>query len=71
VAQLGERVWNHFELAAHSQAWLYGVLLLKLPREVLLNPALWTPGIRGIAFGLPVATALKMVWLLGIGRDVV
>lgn len=54
-----------------QQAWLYGVLLLKLPREVLFNPALWTPGIKGIAFGLPVATALKAVWLLGIGRDVV
>ena len=54
-----------------SQLWLYAVLLSTLPRAVVLDRSQWTSSISGIAFGLPVATALNLVWLLGIGRDVV
>ena len=53
------------------QLWLYAVLLSTLPRAVVVDRSQWTPSISGIAFGLPVATALKLVWLMGVGRDVV
>jgi hypothetical protein len=53
------------------QAWLFAVLFSKLPSEVLRNSELWTPSIAGILYGLPVATALKLLWVFGIGRDVV
>ena len=52
-----------------TQIWLYAVLFFKLPQEVLHNTSLWTPAIRGIAFGLPAATVLKLCWIFGIGRD--
>lgn len=54
-----------------KQVWLYTILFTKLPKAVLYNTAVWTPSIKGIAYGLPLATALKAVWLFGIGRDVV
>ena len=53
------------------QAWLFAVLFSKLPSDVLRNSALWTPSIAGILYGLPVATAIKLLWVFGIGRDVV
>lgn len=49
----------------------YAALATKLPKQVLFNPSLWTSSIKGIVYGLPVATLLKLVWLFGIGRDVV
>jgi hypothetical protein len=55
---------------SYVQIWLYAVLIFKLPQEVLWNTSLWTPAIKGIAFGLPAATLLKMCWIFGIGRDV-
>ena len=54
-----------------AKVWLYTTLLSLLPSEVVYTPALCTPSNKGIAYGLPVATALKLVWLFGIGRDVV
>ena len=44
---------------------------MKLPPQVLLSPSLWTPSIRGIMYGIPVASALKLLWIFGVGRDVV
>ena len=43
----------------------------KLPSSVLWNPAVWTPNIKGVIYGLPVATTLKLLWVFEIGRDVV
>jgi hypothetical protein len=37
----------------------------------LYNPKLWTSATSGLLYGLPVATLLKLVWVFGIGRDVV
>jgi len=65
-----DRVFSGHQLTL-KQVWLYMVLLAKLPREVRMTPAIWTSSIKGIAFGLPVATVLKLVWLFGLGRDVV
>jgi len=49
----------------------YTTFATKLPASILWNPAVWTPNIKGIIYGLPVATALKLLWVFGIGRDVV
>lgn len=49
----------------------YLTFALVLPRELLLNPSLWTPAIKGIAYGLPVASVIKLAWIFGMGRDVV
>jgi hypothetical protein len=49
----------------------YLTFALVLPRELLLNPSLWTPAIKGIAYGLPVASVIKLAWVFGMGRDVV
>jgi hypothetical protein len=44
-------------------------LIYKLPNEMLLDRGLWTDSFKGMIFGLPVATVLKLVWVFGIGRD--
>jgi hypothetical protein len=49
----------------------YTTFATKLPSSILWNPAVWTPNIKGIIYGLPVATTLKLLWVFGIGRDVV
>ena len=54
-----------------NQVWLYSIVLFKLPRAVLFDSSIWTPSIKGLIYGLPAATLLKLVWLFGIGRDVV
>jgi hypothetical protein len=48
----------------------YVAFATKLPSQVLWNPAIWTSAIKGIAYGLPVATLLKLAWVFGLGRDV-
>ncbi|KAI9638281.1 uncharacterized protein MKK02DRAFT_42671 [Dioszegia hungarica] len=54
-----------------SDICLYAIQFTKLPSAVLYNPKLWTSATSGLLYGLPVATLLKLVWVFGIGRDVV
>lgn len=42
-----------------------------LPCGLLTQPKKWSAGTSEVLYGLPAATVLKLVWLLGIGRDVV
>lgn len=46
-------------------------LALKLPPQVLWHTSAWTPPIKGIAMGIPFATTWKLLWIFGVGRDVV